>query len=60
VYLGLRTTNGVDVSEEERERVGRWVEAGWATLDGDRLRLSPPGWLRLDSLAADLTLLRSR
>jgi hypothetical protein len=40
--------------------VGRWIEAGWARLNGARLILSPAGWLRLDSLAADLTLLRSR
>jgi oxygen-independent coproporphyrinogen-3 oxidase len=60
VYLGLRTTLGLDVTGAERERVARWVDAGWATLDGDRLRLTPLGWLRLDSLAADLTLLRSR
>jgi oxygen-independent coproporphyrinogen-3 oxidase len=60
VYLGLRTTHGVTVGDHERVRVARWVDAGWATLAGDRLRLTPLGWLRLDALAADLTLLRSR
>jgi oxygen-independent coproporphyrinogen III oxidase len=59
VYLGLRTTDGLRIDADERERVGRWVDAGWATLDGDRLRLTPLGWLRLDALAADLTAVRS-
>ena len=59
VYLGLRTDRGLDVALDERERVARWVESGWAVLDGARLRLTPLGWLRLDSLAADLTAVRS-
>ena len=61
VYLGLRTTEGLTVSAAEAERVRSWIEAGWGTLDSsNRLRLTPLGWLRLDSLAADLTLIRSR
>jgi oxygen-independent coproporphyrinogen-3 oxidase len=61
VYLGLRTQVGLGLSGAEAERVTRWVEAGWATL-GDRndVRLTPVGWLRLDALANDLTMLRSR
>jgi oxygen-independent coproporphyrinogen-3 oxidase len=60
VYLGLRTCDGLATSPAEREAVGPWVDAGWATLDGDHLRLTPMGWLRLDSLAASLTSIRSR
>ena len=60
VYLGLRTTDGLETSDEEAARVGAWVRAGWATLEGRRLRLTPLGWLRLDALAADLTTHRSR
>ena len=60
VYLGLRTTDGLETSDEDVERVGSWIRAGWATLDGRRLRLTPLGWLRLDALAADLTTHRSR
>ena len=61
VYLGLRTRQGVSVRSAEVEQVGRWVEAGWAILDGDRrLTLTASGWMRLDALAADLTLIRSR
>lgn len=60
VYLGLRTQGGLRLEGEEPARAARWVEAGWATLDDGRLRLTPPGWLRLDALAADLTAFRSR
>jgi oxygen-independent coproporphyrinogen-3 oxidase len=61
VYLSLRTSAGLMVSPKEREYADRWMEAGWATVGNDSmLRLSGAGWLRLDSIAADLTLLRSR
>jgi putative oxygen-independent coproporphyrinogen III oxidase len=61
VYLKLRTSAGVQVSAEERDHVRRWIDAGWAELTPDStLRLTGIGWLRLDSLANDLTLLRSR
>jgi oxygen-independent coproporphyrinogen-3 oxidase len=61
IYLGLRTADGLLIAEREVDRVTRWVEAGWATLaDCNRLRLTAQGWLRLDALAADLTLIRSR
>jgi len=61
VYLGLRTLGGLDTTEAERERVKPWIEAGWAAMDGAaRVVLTPLGWLRLDALAADLTVVRSR
>lgn len=60
VYLGLRTSDGLALAPGEAERVRRWVDVGWGDLDGDRLRLTAAGWLRLDSLAADLTSFRSR
>lgn len=60
VYLGLRTTTGLVLSDREASRVVRWIEAGWGMLDATgRLVLTPLGWLRLDALAADLTLVRS-
>jgi oxygen-independent coproporphyrinogen-3 oxidase len=60
VYLGLRTLRGLQISNTEVERTRAWLEEGWATLDGGgKLVLTPLGWLRLDSLAADLTLFRS-
>ncbi len=60
VYLGLRTVDGLALRDDERARVGRWVEAGWASVDDARVHLTPSGWLRLDALAADLTAVRSR
>ena len=55
VYLGLRTTSGLSASSEDLARARQWTEAGWATIDDSTVRLTPEGWLRLDSLAAGLT-----
>jgi oxygen-independent coproporphyrinogen-3 oxidase len=61
VYLGLRSDGGLLLRADERPVVGRWVEAGWATLSSEGvLRCTAEGWLRLDSLAASLTNHRSR
>ena len=61
VYLSMRSDAGIELSEPELRRTASWVRAGWATVeDGRTLRLTPAGWLRLDALAADLTLFRSR
>jgi oxygen-independent coproporphyrinogen-3 oxidase len=54
IYLGLRTRRGLELQADELPRVTSWVSAGWAALDSTALRLTPLGWLRLDSLAADL------
>jgi oxygen-independent coproporphyrinogen-3 oxidase len=59
VYLGLRTLNGLHIDKTELETVARWVDAGWADLNERQLRLTPAGWLRLDSLAADLVARRT-
>jgi oxygen-independent coproporphyrinogen III oxidase len=61
VYLGLRTRDGLELTEAELAHVQPWVDAGWArqTRPG-HIRLTAAGWLRLDALAADLTHLRSR
>jgi oxygen-independent coproporphyrinogen-3 oxidase len=55
VYLGLRTSRGLAASARDIDAVRRWTGEGWATMDGDVVRLTPEGWLRLDSLAAGLT-----
>jgi coproporphyrinogen III oxidase-like Fe-S oxidoreductase len=61
VYLGLRTSDGLRLTGAELVRARDWVDAGWGTISSDgRLRLTVLGWLRLDSLAADLTLAGSR
>lgn len=54
VYLGLRTIDGLTIRENEKKKVTSWISQGWAVLEGDRLRLTPRGWLRLDALAAAL------
>jgi oxygen-independent coproporphyrinogen III oxidase len=55
VYLGLRTHAGLPLSPSDRQSGERWTEQGWASLDGDVVRLTSEGWLRLDALAAALT-----
>ena len=59
-YVGLRTTDGLVLSEELRAHTASWRDAGWATIAADRLTLTPLGWLRLDALAVDLTHAGSR
>jgi oxygen-independent coproporphyrinogen-3 oxidase len=59
-YLELRTADGAVLDPLDETVVTAWVDQGWARRDADRLRLTPRGWLRLDSLAADLTYARSR
>jgi len=60
-YLGLRTNEGLSLAYDELARVSPWIDQGWAALhDGKRVVLTPRGWLRLDALAADLTVERSR
>jgi len=53
LYLGLRTDAGVAIGLVSPAVRDRWIEAGWARVAGDRLHLSPEGWLRLDALVAD-------
>jgi oxygen-independent coproporphyrinogen-3 oxidase len=60
VYLGLRASEGLELAADEHPLVAAWVAAGWGVVDAGRLRLTPRGWLRLDSLAASLTAYRSR
>jgi len=59
-YLALRTSDGVDNDDLDDVVTQRWVDAGWASREGSRVVLTPRGWLRLDTLAADLTYARSR
>lgn len=60
VYLGLRTTEGIPVTAANAGQFDRWSDEGWAIVVGGRGTLTPSGWLRLDSLVADLTGVRSR
>lgn len=49
-YLGLRTTGGLPAAELSPGMATSWVAEGWATRAGERIRLTPEGWLRLDAL----------
>ena len=60
MYLGLRTSGGLEVPSGAEAAIRRWEEAGWARVDGGRVRLTPLGWLRLDALASALTPIASR
>jgi oxygen-independent coproporphyrinogen-3 oxidase len=59
VYLGLRTSNGLSVTDVDTETIATWEKSAWAVLRKDRVTLTAEGWLRLDSLAAALTAARS-
>jgi len=63
IYLGLRTSDGVDMAQPDLSvdaaMLDRWVASGWAVRDEISLRLTARGWLRLDALATDLTALSS-
>jgi oxygen-independent coproporphyrinogen-3 oxidase len=53
LYLGLRTTDGLPPGAIPAGVAERWTAEGWASR-GDRIRLTPEGWLRLDALVAAL------
>jgi oxygen-independent coproporphyrinogen-3 oxidase len=53
LYLGLRTAEGVKLDLIAPNVRVRWDEAGWAVVEGDTLRLTPEGWLRLDALVGE-------
>ncbi len=52
LYLGLRTDRGVPDGRVPPEVARRWIGAGWARRERNRLVLTPSGWLRLDALVA--------
>ena len=57
LYLGLRTIEGITFSDFPRlsPPPTALVDNGWLLTDGSRLRCTPSGWLRLDSLVSALT-----
>jgi oxygen-independent coproporphyrinogen-3 oxidase len=60
VYLGLRTTDGLVATDAEIDVARPWIAAGWAELRSRTIVLTATGFLRLDALAASLTLAGSR
>lgn len=59
-YLGLRTSDGTPITPLNARDFDRWRDHGWAEVVDGTGHLTPSGWLRLDSLVADLTDVRSR
>ena len=57
IYLGLRTLEGIAAAALSRPlpSSSAFVDSGWLITDGTRLRCTPSGWLRLDSLVSALT-----
>jgi oxygen-independent coproporphyrinogen-3 oxidase len=57
LYLGLRTREGIAATALDRLRppLTTLIQQGWLIAEADRLRCSPEGWLRLDSIVAALT-----
>ncbi|HEU5305478.1 MAG TPA: radical SAM family heme chaperone HemW, partial [Gemmatimonadales bacterium] len=54
LYLGLRTIDGVPLDRVPPASVAGWRAEGWARVEGDRLQLTPEGWLRLDALVPSI------
>jgi oxygen-independent coproporphyrinogen-3 oxidase len=55
LYLSLRTREGLPAERIQAETRHRWIADGWAVREGERLRLTAEGWLRLDGLVAHLS-----
>ena len=55
VYLGLRTAEGIAVAALRRP-APPFAAQGWTIEADGRLRCTPEGWLRLDSIVAELTM----
>jgi putative oxygen-independent coproporphyrinogen III oxidase len=54
MYLSLRTREGALMSQIPSRARLEWEREGWASSNGDRVRLSPEGWLRLDALVSSI------
>jgi oxygen-independent coproporphyrinogen-3 oxidase len=54
LYLGLRTSDGLETDLLTADRVAQWVGQGWAMKTGGTVRLTPEGWLRLDALVGQV------
>ena len=55
IYLGLRTAQGIAVAALRRS-APPFAARGWVFEEGGRLKCTPEGWLRLDSLVSELTM----
>src|SRR2546427_1738706 len=55
LYLGLRTDEGLSITAPYRH-LPPLMSQGWVVEHNGRLRCTPEGWLRLDSLVSELTM----
>lgn len=55
LFLELRTSAGTVITAEHHAAADRWAAEGWAVRLGDRLRLTPRGWVRMDAILVALT-----
>ena len=55
LYLGLRTSDGVESGLIPAAALGGWIGSGWAESSGGVCRLTAEGWLRLDALVRSIT-----
>src|SRR2546425_1298562 len=59
IYLGLRTVEGVPLATVSPRRPApppHLAAHGWVEVRDGRLKCTPEGWLRLDSLVSELTM----
>jgi len=59
IYLGLRTVEGVPLAAVSPRRPSpppHLAAHGWVEVRDGRLKCTPEGWLRLDSLVSELTM----
>src|SRR5438093_2204733 len=58
IYLALRTAEGLATAPLCRPLppIAALVKAGWLYEHAERLKCTPEGWLRLDSIVAELTM----
>jgi oxygen-independent coproporphyrinogen-3 oxidase len=57
MYLGLRTMEGIPATSGVLRRLSASFAASrWIEVRGERLKCTPEGWLRLDSLVNELTM----
>ena len=59
IYLGLRTIEGLPLAAASPRRLSpppHFAAQGWVEVRDGRLKCTPEGWLRLDSLVNELTM----
>jgi len=54
MYLSLRTLEGMPLNKLPSQVTSSWISQGLAHISGERLILTPKGWVILDSLMDDI------